>query len=120
VSRLAEEVLLTASEVEVLLLARKSPDKAWDAAAVRRRLRIGQAQAQETLARLASIGLLEKTGHGRYRYGPSTSKLSDTVDALAEVYGSHRLAILLLVFSRPKGPISDFPPAGSDPRSDGG
>ena len=119
VSHLAGEVLHSASELEVALLARTLPDRVWTPAAVRESLRMSYAQAHDTLARLAAIGVVEGTGSGGYRYAPSP-ELSEALDALATLYRSHRQAVLRLVFSRSKGQVSYFPPVGQRrPREDG-
>lgn len=110
VEHLAGEVLHSVSELEVALLARRSPLRAWDAASVSRSLRIGHEQADESLRRLASLRMLEHVGDETYRFHPDSTEKSKALDTLSDLYRSHRHAVLRLIFSRSKGAVSYFPP----------
>lgn len=109
VRAMAGEVLHNVSELEVLLLARRWPMHLWNAGAVSRSLKIGHGQAGDSLARLATIGLLQRHDGG-YRFHPASPETLQTLDSLAGFYRSHRQAVLRLVFSRSKGAVSYFPP----------
>lgn len=110
VQHLAGEVFHNVSELEVALLARRWPLRVWDAVTVSRSLRIGDGQAEASLRRLASLGLLEPVGKETYRYHPDSTETSKALDALSNLYRSHRHAVLRLIFSRSKGAVSYFPP----------
>ena len=110
VRHLAGEVFHNVSELEVALLARRWPLRVWDAGTVSRSLKIGSRQAAETLDRLVAVGLLEGVSSGSYRYRPVTPERSQALDALSQLYQSHRQTVLRLLFSRSKGAVSYFPP----------
>lgn len=104
---LIERHFATASQVDVLLLMHAQPDRLWDGAAVGKELRIDDVQAEQMLSRLARHGLLRRSDDA-YRYAPKDDRLSEAIDALAELYPTYRVAIVSLIFSRPRGPIRDF------------
>jgi hypothetical protein len=70
------------AQLEALLLARSSPDDAWDGPTMAERLYLAEQEATETLAHLAEYGLLVRQGTG-YRFGPQSSELMRLVDVLA-------------------------------------
>lgn len=115
VQHLAGEAFHNVSDLEVALLARRWPLRVWDARTVSRSLRIGYGQADESLRRLTALGMLEQPDQGTYRFHPETTETAKALEALANLYRSHRHAVLRLIFSRPKGAVSYFPP-DRDPR----
>jgi hypothetical protein len=89
------------AQLEALLLARSSPNGAWDVPTTAKRLYIGEQEATETLAHLAEHGLLVRQGAG-YRFGPQSSELMRLVDVLAHHYARHLIPITNLIHAKPR------------------
>jgi len=100
--------LTSGAQLEILLLLHRDPERAWPAAAVGRELRIDSEQAAWGLSRLATQGLLGVDEQSGYRFEPRLRRNAHAVDALAALYPIYRVAIISLIFSRPRGPMSDF------------
>lgn len=105
--RFVERHFVSGAHVEVLLLLRAVPERAWTATEVSRELRIDTDQAAQILSRGVRSGLVRGLNH-RYRYSPRTEALADNLEALARLYPAYRLAIISVIFARPTAPIRDF------------
>lgn len=62
--------------------------------------------AADLLTDLGGRGFLEETSDG-YVYKP-TPALAKGVDAVADAYGSYRVAIINLIFSKPSEGVQSF------------
>jgi hypothetical protein len=89
------------AQLEALLLARRSPDLAWNAQAAAKRLYIGEPEASDTLAHLAEHGLLTREG-ASYRFHPQSAQLAEWVDLLAEHYKRQLIPITNFVHAKPR------------------
>jgi DNA-binding IclR family transcriptional regulator len=69
----------------------------WGASSVARRLDIGKSQAHQILTSLATIGLLRKSGRGRYRLGWRTLTMGHE---LLQSELDHRVVTLMAQFAR--------------------
>lgn len=97
VRRLVGERLPSVSHVEILLLLRALPDKAWTAEEVARAQTTRVPAAVGFLEHLHEAGLVSREDD-RYRYA---AQRAATVDALADCYTSRRHAVVSLIFAEP-------------------
>jgi hypothetical protein len=95
-------------QLEVLLLLRAQPGRAFTAVEVSRDLRTAPASADRRMASLAESGLLAAEGSGAYRYAPRTGELDAAAGELAEAYSVRRIAVTTLVYSRPLDQVRTF------------
>lgn len=93
--------------LELLLLLRREPKRAWPVEALVAELRGSHELVSQSLGPLEAAGLV-KAGEGGYSYGPQTAELAELVDALAELHGHKPLAVLSTIFSAPSGRIRSF------------
>jgi predicted transcriptional regulator len=82
------------TQLEALLLLRAGPRSAADVA---RALRITEAHAEDELTSLVAVRLAAAEG-SRYRYA-TTPRIRATVDVLAPLYPTYRVAIAAAMFS---------------------
>ena len=93
-------------QLEVLLLARATPGKAWTAQEVARALVTTPETSEIRLKDLTKRGLLEQSGAG-WVYAPSP-EAADAVTDLAQAYASHRVTVVGLIFSKPSDSVLGF------------
>jgi hypothetical protein len=99
--------VVTIAQIDMLLLLRADPDRAWTAPALARELRIGEAYAAAELERFEARGFLLREGDS-YRYAPKSGEIAAAVSALASAYVTHPVAIVSLVYSRPAQDLRTF------------
>ena len=83
------------SLLDVLLLLRAAPDKAWTAAETARALVSTEAIAATSLERLARDRLARRDEDG-YRYAPGRD--ADAVEQLADCYAKRRHTVVALIY----------------------
>lgn len=88
------------AQLEALLLLRREPEGAWDAASVGRRLYIANEAAGDLLTRLRSGGFLE-TNSEIYRFQCRTPELERFVERVADVYSRQLIPVTHLIHARP-------------------
>ena len=96
----------SATDVDALLLLRRD-HRAWTAPALARELRMNVDQAEAVLSRLQRSGLV-RTADDSYRFDPRDPALAGAAAALAQLYPAYRVAVISLIYCRPRGSISDF------------
>lgn len=89
------------AQLEALLLLRQQPNVPWDAKSIAGRLYISEQDTLEALAHLAAQGCLVREAGG-FRFGPQTAQLRQTVELLAEYYGSHLIPITNFIHAKPR------------------
>lgn len=97
-------------QLEVLLLLRRTADRDWTAAQVADELRIDRASARRRLYdlhRAGLVGLYTSGTEGRFRYDPSDAH-AEAVDRLADIYVTHRVAVITFIISKPLDEIRSF------------
>lgn len=90
----------TISQLEALLLLRRSPEQEWDAEALAKALYVPVEEAANVLAGLQANALVTR-GRG-YRYAPQTAELAAMVDLLAETYARALIPVTNLVHANPQ------------------
>lgn len=85
--------------LEALLLLRAEPSQRWDAAALARRLYLGEKQAAGLLQQLQEGQLLALLEDGSYQYHPVSGELDTMIGQVAAAYSSHLVEITNLIHS---------------------
>ena len=101
------EYIDSAEQLEVLLLLHADRGRDFTAAEVSQRVYTVPAAALLRLDALGSAGLLtsDRAADPRYRYAPNTPGLAGRVDALARAYRADRVAVVRLIYAKPKDPV---------------
>ena len=111
VQALLAERLGSISELETLLLLRRTAPLEWGPHAVAAELRIEPRAAEEHLAALTARELFawrEVEGDVQYRFEPATEALRRAVDGLAAAYEKRRVTVVHTIYSRPAERIRVF------------
>lgn len=87
------------AQLEALLLLWRDPNKTWDAAAMARRLYVGEGETIEVLAQLNADGLLTET-QGSYRF--NKDDWQEPVGRLAESYAKQLIPITNIIHAKPR------------------
>jgi hypothetical protein len=87
------------AELEALLLLRETPGRDWDAAALARRLYIGETEAAMILSSLAACELAAKTRAG-FHYHAGGPERRQVVDRLAETYARYLVPVTKLIHDK--------------------
>jgi len=107
VRRLILERIDSVPELEAILLLREYPGRDWTAAEASQRLYVSQTVGAHILATLAQRGFLVSREQ-RYRYEPGSPDLAQTIDALAETYAHHLVAVTQLIHAKPSASVREF------------
>src|SRR5688500_11003788 len=94
------------AQLELLLYLRTLGDVPVTAQDVGREQKIGPDMASDLLTDLAGRGFLEEIEEG-FVYRPK-SALARPVDVLAGAYGTYRVTIINLIFSKPSEGVQSF------------
>ncbi|HWL65469.1 MAG TPA: hypothetical protein VNP73_05790 [Actinomycetota bacterium] len=95
--------------LEVLLLARAAPEKAWSTKDVARALTLSDESADLRLRQLAGRGLLAADiKGGTFTYSPESADMDKTIDDVAETYAKRRTTVIGLIFSGPSPSVRGF------------
>lgn len=103
VEQLLRRRMRSLTQLDTLLLVRNGPQTASDVA---RALRISESHAEDELMSLVAHRLLAADGD-LYSFSPST-KARATIDALASLYPTYRLAIAKVIFSKEDARLRSF------------
>jgi hypothetical protein len=95
-------------ELESLLLMRSVPAIGMDAAAVARRLYIGEGEAGQFLTRLAAMGFLRVTENQEFQYSPASPALAEIADRIAETYARYLVPLTNLIHTKPRTKVKKF------------
>lgn len=105
VRRLIDAHIHSVEQLEVLLLVRRDPARAWTADEVSRELVTQEESVRARLEDLTARGFVRREGVS-YAYVPS--RLDGAVDELAQCYATRRVSIISLIFSKPSDAIRTF------------
>lgn len=95
-------------QLEILILLRQKAQ--LDVETINRELRTSEASVEKRLNDLIRknlIAILEKDGRAIYAYDPP-ERLISVIDELVVLYGTHRVAIINAIFSKPSDMLKDF------------
>ena len=97
--------------IDVLLLLKRTPSRAWTPEEVSERLYTTPASAANRLQALRASAIVtadETQAKTAYRYQPSLPGLIRAVEGLEEAYGARRTTVINLIFSKPSDKIRTF------------
>jgi len=94
--------------LELLLLMRREPARAWTAAMLLAELRSSTLIVANGLATLLAAGLIVEEAEGRYLYQPARAELGEMVDRLAAAYRDFPFAVTQAILSAPNDKIRIF------------
>lgn len=97
-------VVSSVEQLEILLLLRREPERAWSASEVSAELRGNAESAQLRLVSLLEHALVENVPNGgggmaHFRYRPATPRLAALVDAVAQAYAERRYSVINTLYS---------------------
>jgi hypothetical protein len=99
----------TVAQLELLLLLRNAPARAWSAEEAGAALYAAANVIALQLADLRSKKLLAAGPQEQtFTYQPETAELSQLVDRLAEMYRERRVAVITAVYTKPVDKIRSF------------
>jgi hypothetical protein len=98
------------AQLEALLLLRSDPRMEWSVEVVAQRLYISEHETALILVRLCAEGFLiaHNSQSSSYQYFPSSSRLKEIVDRLADSYSKHLVPVTNLIHGKSKNRIQEF------------
>lgn len=110
VRRFIADNINSVAQLEVLLLLRQDPQRAWNAEDVARSLYSGQTLIAAHLADWESRGFFAAAPDqpGCFRYAPASPELDALADGLAEAYKVRRVSVITAIYSRPVDKVRTF------------
>jgi hypothetical protein len=107
VRQLIAQHIESVEQLEVLLHLRANSDRGWTADEIAQTLHIQPDSAGRRLDDLCGRGFCAVEGD-RYRYSPAVPAVDAVVGGLAQVYATHRVSVISLIFSKPTDTIQTF------------
>jgi hypothetical protein len=107
VRQLIAQHIESVEQLEVLLHLRANADRTWTADEVAQNLHIQPDSAERRLDDLRARGFFA-VEENRYRYSPAQPAMDALVGGLAQVYSTHRVSVISLIFSKPTDTIQTF------------
>jgi hypothetical protein len=98
--------LRTVWTLELLMLLRGEPERAWTPAALTAELRANLSMVDEILRRLEGLGLVGQDEEG-WRYRPARPDLDDLCARTEQAYRHKPFAMISLIY-RSSGPLHDL------------
>lgn len=96
-------------QLEVLLLLRDEPARAWTPDEVASALRTSATSAVARLDDLARRGLARAEPRSRsFRFAPADATLARQVDLVAAAYRDRRVTVIGFIYSRPLDPVREL------------
>lgn len=101
--RLLASRITSVEQLEILLLMRREPSRAWTPAAIAEELRTSETSAVKRLSDLKREELVEPVPNSpeAFRYAPRGEWLRCAVDSLAALYAESPYRVIDLIFSKP-------------------
>lgn len=100
VHRFIHQHVTSVEQLEVLLLVRRSPGRAWSAEDMARELYSHPTSIARRFQALLAAGLLRETGVGYFQYAPRSMELDATVARVEAMYRERRVAVISAIASR--------------------
>lgn len=106
--RFLRNSIRSAWQLELLLLLRKEPSRAWSIAELIRQLRASRLVVNDALLTLQRDDLVVPEPAEHFRYRPATAEMTKVVNELAETYASQPMSIMNVIWSTPRSNIEIF------------
>jgi hypothetical protein len=94
--------------LELLLLLKRNPEKAWNAERLVRELRSSQVVVDEAIKRLQHAGLVMHDEAGTYRYRTASAHLDRLVSELEEAYAAKPMMVINAIVAAPSDKLRAF------------
>jgi hypothetical protein len=91
--------------IELLVLLRADPGRAWSADELVRELRASAMVVGELLPRFRKLGLIESPEAGRWSWRPASADLERLSEAVARAYATRPIALIKAVAQQPNSQI---------------
>jgi hypothetical protein len=110
VRQLLSRYIRSVEQLEILLLVRSEPQRAWSCTDVYNVIRSSQSSVANRLESFAADGFLavEPGEPKRFRYAPKTAELASAVEETATVYQTWRLRVIEAIFAPETDPVQSF------------
>jgi hypothetical protein len=108
VHRFLYQHITSVEQLEVLLLARRSPGRSWSAADMARELYSHPTSIAQRFRALLGAGLMREGAPDHFRYAPRSLELDETVARLDDTYRERRVAVISLIASKPIENVKAF------------
>lgn len=110
VRQLLSRHIQSVEQLEVLLLLRSQPERAWTAAEVYDIIRSSQSSIAARLQAFASEGFLlaEKGPSATFRFAPKDENIRTAVDQTATAYETWRVRVIEAIFTPEVDPVQSF------------
>lgn len=104
------ECIDSVARLEVLLLTRSEPDRAWTAEELGAKLYTSVESIAGHIAFLKAQGILVGTDPPEvaHRYQPASPKTEKLISQLADLYRERRVSIVTLIYSAPSDDVRTF------------
>jgi hypothetical protein len=99
--------IFSASQLEVLLLLRREPEREVTLAELSRRTALPQSSLGPWLDAFVSRGLLAREDD-RYRAAPATPELAEGLDAVADAWARRKTTVTRYIYARSQDPLIRF------------
>jgi hypothetical protein len=93
--------------LELLLVMKGRPQRAWSTAALVQELRASAVLVQDNLALLLAGGLIRQDSEG-FVYGPATPVLEEAVEALEAAYRQRPVSVINLIIGGSTDTVQGF------------
>jgi hypothetical protein len=100
VHRFINQHVASVEQLEVLLLARRSPGRSWSSEDMARELYSHPSSIARRFEALLAGGMLRETASGYFQYAPRSVELDATVALLEAMYRERRVAVISAIASR--------------------
>ena len=109
VQQFLSKYIRSLEQLEVLLLVRNSPNRAWTSAEVYEVVRSSRASVEERLESFVQLGFLakEEGSPATFRYAP-TDNVAAAVDETAGAYQKWRVRVIEAIFTPAEDPAQRF------------
>ena len=110
IAQFIDQHIESLAQLEVLLLLREEPQRAWKTAEIAKALYITTEMADPLLADMGRRGFASvlPPASVSYSYGLSGSNTDRLVGQLAALYQERRVAVISLIYSKPMNKVQTF------------
>jgi hypothetical protein len=100
VRRFLYQHVVSVEQLEVLLLARRSPGRAWSAPDMARELYSTPFAIAQRFQALVAAGLMREAATGQFQYAARSNEIDGTVSRVETMYRERPVAVITAIASR--------------------